>query len=168
VAAREEGKRRATDHPPLSEIVTKGNLDDRLETVNTRFHDHQELATERWSAHREVHAVVAESLREYKKDANEWRSTLQDLRLTFIPKAEYLAEHRALEAKLHGEISNLVSKLDTLDTRVDLNSSNIQSINDQDKTTKNVLTNGRNAILLALSIIGGLIGLLIFLKAPVG
>jgi hypothetical protein len=165
--------RRATDHPPLSDVVTKGNLDDRLDTVNTRYDDHIILATERWTAHRDVHEVVAESLREYKRDANEWRQTLADLRSTFIPKAEYQAEHRALEAKLHGEtdslssilhgeIEKLASIVNALDIRIDSNTSDIKDARVESLGRRSVFTDTRS-VLTVLGIVLGAVatGLLI-------
>ncbi len=168
-------ERRATDHLPLSQVVTRDNLSDRLDAVSERtaghwtldderWEAHEKLATERWLAHHEVHTSVAESLRDYKRDANEWRATLSDLRTSFVSRAEYLAEHRALDAKLHGEISSIAAKLEALDTRVDAVERAIQSINDREVTTRGVLSNGRNLILLMLSIMGGLISLALYLR----
>jgi hypothetical protein len=168
-------RRRATDHAPLSQIVTRDNLTDRLDSVaertaghwtldDERWEAHKELATERWLAHHEVHIAVAESLRDYKRDANEWRQTLTDLRSTFMGRAEYLAEHKALEAKMHGEITANTSKMEALDSRLDIVERAIQSINDREVTTRGVLSNGRNLILLALAIMGGLISLALYLR----
>jgi hypothetical protein len=157
-------RRRATDFPPLSEIVTKGNLDDRLETVKTWMDDHEKLAAERWNSHRAVHDQVAESLRDYKKDANEWRATLTDLRTTFIPKAEYLAEHRGLEGKILALLATQESRISALDSRLDSVESSIQTINDREATTRGVLSSGRNVIALAFTVLGSLIALALYLN----
>ncbi len=168
-------QRRATDRGPLSQVVTRDNLADRLESVkertdghwtldDERWEAHKLLATERWIAHHEVHTSVAEALRDYKRDANEWRSTLTDLRGAFVARAEYVAEHRALDAKLHGEITANQARLEALDAKLDLVERAIQSINDREVTTRSVLSNGRNAILLALAIIGGVISAALYLK----
>lgn len=67
---------------------------------------HEELAGERWSAHREQHAgekelskqkwdshadqheQLARSLADYKRDSNEWRGSLADLRANFATRIE--------------------------------------------------------------------------------
>jgi hypothetical protein len=127
-------------------LVTRGNLDDRLATIAQWRIDHEGLASERWMAHREVHTVVEQSLRDYKRDANEWRATLADLRGTFIPKAEFVAEHRALEAKLHGEIERLASILVTLDVRIDGNTADIKDIRVEATGRRSVFTDGRSLL----------------------
>jgi hypothetical protein len=160
-------RRRATDRPPLSEIVTKGNLDDRLDTVDARHAGHLLLASERWEAHRAVHDSVAESLRDYKRDANEWRATLTDLRTTFIPKGEYQAEHRSLESKLHAEITAEAGRTNALDARLDIIEKQIQTITDREVTTRGVLSSGRNVIVLAFTVMGGLIALAVYLNPRV-
>jgi hypothetical protein len=137
-------------------MVTRGNLDDRLETVLALLADLDKLEVERWEAHRAVHEAVAESLRDYKRDANEWRSTLQDLRLTFIPKAEYMAEHRALEAKLHGEIQALSGKVQTLDDRVDINAGEIKETRIEQIARRSVFTDTR-AVIAAIALVAGFI-----------
>lgn len=139
-------RRRATDHPPLSETVSRGNLDDRLAIVDTRISGQAAVAAERWEAHKEAHAAVAEALRDYKKDANEWRAALQDLRLTFIPKAEFLSEHRALDAKLHGEIAALANIVTTIDTRVDINTSDIKTGATEQTARRGVFSDTRNVV----------------------
>ncbi len=156
-------ERRATDHPPLSNVITRGNLDDRLDTVNTRFDDHIILATERWEAHRAVHEAVAESLREYKRDANEWRSSLIDLRSTFIPKAEYQAEHRALDAKLHGEVEKLASIVATLDTRVDTNTSDIKDARVETQGRRSVFSDTRSVLTTLGITVGVVVSVLLIL-----
>ncbi len=137
-------------------MVTRGNLDDRLETVLALLADLDKLEVERWESHRAVHEAVAESLRDYKRDANEWRATLQDLRLTFIPKAEYLAEHRALEAKLHGEIQTLSGRVQTLDDKVDINAGEIKDTRTEQIARRSVFTDTRTLI-TALAGLAGLI-----------
>ena len=137
-------------------MVTRGNLDDRLEVVGTRIDGIQALTEERWDAHKVTHEVVAESLRDYKRDANEWRSTLSDLRLTFIPKAEFQSEHRALDAKLHGEIQALASLVSTLDTRIDANTADIKTAGTEQQARRSVFSDSRN-ILATAGIVFGLI-----------
>jgi len=144
-------------------MVTRGNLDDRLDTVKQRLDDHTELAKERWEAHRAVHDAVAESLRDYKRDANEWRATLSDLRITFIPKAEYLAEHRALEAKMHGEIQALASLVAGLDTRIDVNTSDIKDTRTEQIGRRSVFSDTRNLLATIGVGIGVVISVLLIL-----
>jgi hypothetical protein len=155
-------RRRITDRLPLSAVVSPGNLDDRLDTINTRHADHEAFDNERWVAHREVHTVVAESLKEYKRDANEWRATLTDLRTTFMPKAEFASEHRALDAKLHGEIVTLAAKLDTLDARLDQAISEIKDARVEAGARRGVFSDTRNVISAAALVFGIIVsGLLI-------
>ena len=148
--------RRATDRPPLSDIVTKGNLDDRLEIRAQWARDHEKIAEERWSAHRHQHEAVAESLREYKTDANEWRRTLSDLRGTFIPKAEFLADHRTLEATLRGEIEKLSSKWDAMDVRLDGISSDLKDLRAEQLGRRSLFSDSRN-VLTAAGVLFGII-----------
>ncbi len=160
-------RRRATDRPPLSEIVSTGNLDDRLATVNGRIDGHINVENERWIGHKEQHSDLAHSLQEYKSEANEWRSTLSDLRLTFIPKAEFQSEHRALEAKLLGEISSLTTKFETLDQRVDANTSDIKTGATEQSARRGVFSDSRN-VLATVGIIFGAVAsaLLIIDRLP--
>jgi len=137
-------------------MVTRGNLDDRLATVEQARTDHTELAAERWEAHRAVHDAVAESLRDYKRDANEWRATLSDLRSTFIPKAEFMSEHRALEAKLHGEIQALTGLVNALDVRIDTNTGDIKDTRTEQVARRGVFADTRN-IVAALALVFGVI-----------
>jgi uncharacterized coiled-coil DUF342 family protein len=155
-----------TDPAPFTERVSRGNLDDRLENVTGHVDGLQVLANERWEAHKDRHAELAQSLTEYKSEANEWRATLQDLRLTFIPKAEFQSEHRALEAQIRGLINNNSTLIAALDARMDSVERAIQSINDREITTRSILSSGRNLIILSFTIIGGLIGLALYLRAP--
>jgi len=127
-------------------MVTRGNLDDRLETVLTLLADLDKLETERWEGHRAVHEAVAESLRDYKRDANEWRATLADLRGTFLPKNEFQSEHRALDAKLHGEIQALAGKVDTLDTRLDGAVGDIKDTRTEQVARRSVFSDTRTVI----------------------
>lgn len=155
-------RRRATDRPPFSEMVTRANLDDRLATILRMHEDHLLLAVERWSAHRAVHEQVAESLNEYKVSANEWRQTLLDVRGTFIPKAEYQAEHRGLEAKIHGEIERVLAKVETLDARIDVLSSDVKDIHVEQTARRSVFSDSRNLI-VTISLIFGIIASVLLL-----
>jgi hypothetical protein len=144
-------------------LVTRGNLDDRLATVDRWQHDHEVLATERWLAHREVHAVVEQSLRDYKRDANEWRATLADLRSTFIPKAEFVAEHRALEAKLHGEIEKLAGVVSAIDVRVDANTGDLKDSRVETTARRSVFSDTRSVLSMIAIIVGAVLSFLVLL-----
>ncbi len=137
-------------------MVTRGNLDDRLETVLTLLADLDKLEVERWEAHRAVHEAVAESLRDYKRDANEWRASLIDLRSTFIPKAEFMSEHRALDAKLHGEIQALAGTVATLDSRLDTAQGDIKDTRTEQIARRTVFSDTRS-VLAGVAALGGLI-----------
>lgn len=163
-----------TQHPDQaspSNMVTKGNLDDRLNAIRERMDGHSTLDDERWAAHKESHAVVEQSLRDYKRDANEWRASLADLRLTFIPRAEVQSEQRALEAKLHGEVQALATLLSTLDARATVNRDDIKSLATDlravSATTvverdarRGLLSDGRSVFLLIIATIGVLLAIL--------
>jgi hypothetical protein len=137
-------------------MVTRGNLDDRLETVLTLLADLDKLELERWEAHRAVHEAVAESLHDYKRDANEWRATLLDLRGTFIPKAEFMSEHRALDAKLHGEIQALAGMVATLDSRLDTAQGDIKDTRTEQIARRSVFSDTRS-IIAGLAAVAGLV-----------
>ena len=156
-------QRRSTDHPPLSNIVTKGNLDDRLDTVQMRIDGLVRLADERWIAHKEAHEAVEQSLRDYKRDANEWRATLADLRGTFLPKNEFSSEHRALDAKLHGEIQALAGIVATLDSRIDTNTGDLRTLNTEQQARRGLFSDTRSIITAIVAIIGGIATFLLIL-----
>ena len=137
-------------------MVTRGNLDDRLATVEVRLTDHAAFDDERWNAHFNVHEAVADSLRDYKKDANEWRATLSDLRGTFIPKAEFQSEHRAQYAALHGEIEKLAGIVSALDTRLDVVTSDLKDVHTEQQARRSVFTDSRN-IIATLGLLFGII-----------
>jgi len=148
-------------------MVTRGNLDDRLETINTKLADHAAFDDERWVAHKEVHQAVAESLKEYKREANEWRQTLSDLRTTFMPKAEFQSEHRALDAKLHGEIVAVASKLEQLDARLDVAVGDIKDAQIETRTRRGVFSDSRNIVTVIAAIIGAIATFLLILDRVV-
>jgi len=149
-------KRRVTDRLPLSDMVTRSNLDDRLETILALLAQSEKLEVERWYAHKAVHDAVAESLRDYKRDANEWRQTLLDLRSTFIPKAEFQSEHRALDAKLHGEIQSLAGRIETLDNRLDTAQGDIKDTRTEQIARRTVFSDTRSVV-AGIAALGGLI-----------
>ncbi len=145
-------RRRVTDRLPLSDIVSRGNLDDRLSTVNGRIDGHINVENERWIAHKEQHAELAASLREYKSEANEWRKTVSDLRSDFLLKSESVAEIRRVESLVTG-----------LDARLDSVERGIQSINDRSVATRGVFSDTRNVLATAGIIFGAVASaLLIF------
>ena len=149
-------RRRVTDRLPLSDIVSRGNLDDRLTAVRERMDGHWTLDDERWLAHAEVHRTDSITMRDYKREANEWRSTLSDLRLTFIPKAEFQSEHRALDAKLHGEISSLAALVSTIDARVDANTAALVASSTEQTARRGVFSDSRN-VLAAIGVAIGIV-----------
>lgn len=146
-------RRRSTDRPPFSEMVSRGNLDDRLVNVDNRFIANERLDAERWVSHKDQHLELARNLSDYKRESNEWRKTLLDLRDQFLLKSEFSSEARRLEG-LH---TGLDSRLDAIERAV-------QSINEREVVTRSVLSSGRNLIILAFTIIGGLIGVALYLR----
>ena len=69
------------------------------------------LAEEHWLAHDFVHQELARSLSEYKREANEWRATISDLRGAFVLKTEYEAKHDGLRAELFAEVKPIEQRL---------------------------------------------------------
>jgi chromosome segregation ATPase len=150
-------------------MVTRGNLDDRLEVVRERIDGEERLIVERWTAHKESHRVVEQSLRDYKTSANEWRDALADrgtelieLHGSFMSKTEFQSEHRGLEAKLHGEIVALAGKLETLDGALDTVKGDVKDLHTESNARRSVFSDSRN-VLATAGIVFGLIatGLLI-------
>lgn len=88
--------------------------------VDQRLLGQVELDAQRWEAHKTTHADLAAALREYKADANEWRKTLADLRETFLTRATFDAEHRALASDLTGDLKVLSGLLDAITGRVNV------------------------------------------------
>jgi hypothetical protein len=144
-------------------IVTAGNLDDRLAVAEAERHRIEQLADERWVAHKDSHAVIADALREYKREANEWRSTLSDLRSSFLPKNEFLSEHRALDAKLHGEIIAALAKVEALDTRLDAVAGDVKTTSTEQIARRSVFTDSRNIVSAAALIFGVIASALLLL-----
>ncbi len=145
-------RRRLTDRPPFSEVISKGNLDDRMAISDQRVSGLQELANERWNGHKTQHDDLARNLREYKAENNEWRGTVTDLRADFLQKTESIAETRRLESLITG-----------LDSRLDSVERGIQSINDRSVATRGVFSDTRNVLATAGIIFGAVASaLLIF------
>jgi hypothetical protein len=81
---------------------------------------------------------------------------LADLRGTFLPKNEFLSEHRALEAKLHGEIQTLAGKVETLDTAIDTAKGDIKDTRTEQIARRSVFSDTR-AIVATVAVIAGLV-----------
>ncbi len=146
--------RRLTDRAPFSEIVSRGNLEDRLAAVNQKIDGLQVLANERWEAHNGRHEELAQSLRDYKSESNEWRATLSDLRLTFMPRSESESENKALEAQFTGLINTNSTLVSALDARLDTVERAVQTINDRQIATRSVFADSRNVLATAGIIFG--------------
>jgi DNA repair exonuclease SbcCD ATPase subunit len=115
------------------------------------------VADERWTSHREAHQALAASLAEYKEAANEWRATLNDIRTAGVTRAEYSAEHRAIEQKLEASVA-------TLDGRIDAIERLVEQANSERLATRVLLGSIRNLVLLGFTILGGVLALLIYLR----
>ncbi len=136
----------------MPDVVSRGNLDDRMAISDQRVSGLQELANERWNGHKVQHDDLARNLREYKSENNEWRGTLSDLRTDFLQKTEADSETRRLE-----------SLISTLDTRLDNIERAVQSINDRSVATRGVFSDTRNVLGTAGIIFGAVASaLLIF------
>ena len=97
---------------PLGDATLTDSLADEREEA------HSELAKERWTAHRELHAgekelaaqkweghedqheSIARNLSEYKSQSNEWRGSLSDLRATFATAARVDGLEASMEHRL--------------------------------------------------------------------
>ena len=130
--------------------------------LGTEIQSIKDISEERWKAHMAAHVELAASLKEYKAVANEWRSTLSDFRADFLGLPEWKSEHNNVLLRLtnlerlsltaaeyqtnHGL---LVGRVDNLEKRADINDT-------ERNTTRNVFTNGRNLLLLAIAIVGAI------------
>lgn len=143
-------RRRVTDRMP--DVVSRGNLDDRMAITDQRVSGLQDLANQRWDGHKTQHDDLARNLREYKAENNEWRGTVTDLRTDFLQKTEADSETRRLESLITG-----------LDSRLDSIERAVQSINDRSVATRGVFSDTRNVLATAGIIFGAVASaLLIF------
>jgi len=88
-------------------------FESELALRDERIASQKAIAAEHWLAHDNVHIELARSLSDYKRESNEWRASLADLRNTFLAKSEFSAQHNALRSELLGEIKPLEEKLGT-------------------------------------------------------
>lgn len=86
----------------------------QLELRDERIAGQKALELEHWTSHDHVHIELARSLSEYKRESNEWRATISDLRAAFVLKTEYGAKHDGLRAELFAEVKPIESKLETV------------------------------------------------------
>jgi hypothetical protein len=149
--------------PTTDDDVSKENLDDRLAVVAEHLAGREKFEDERWQAHSEKHADLAVQLRDYKASANEWQATFRDLSSNTLTRVEYQSEHKALEAKMHGEITALAGIVSALDNRVDLNTQAIKDATIEAAARRGVFSDTRSLITLAIAIIGGVATFLLIL-----
>lgn len=90
--------------------------DAKFNVLAERMAGHFVFDDERWRAHDRTHTELARNLTDYKRDSNEWRSSLSDLRATFQSKSEFEAKHDALGASLAAEVKPIESRLATVET----------------------------------------------------
>ena len=89
-------------------------IEAELALRDERISSQKAIDREHWLAHDGVHQELARSLIEYKRESNEWRATVSDLRGTFQTKAEYQAKHDGLRAELLAEVKPTESALAAL------------------------------------------------------
>lgn len=89
-------------------------IDAKIEVIEERISGHWTLDDQRWVGHGEAHKEFSRSLTEYKSSANEWRSTLADLRGNFLTKSEFEAKYSALRSELLGELKPMEATLGTV------------------------------------------------------
>jgi hypothetical protein len=112
--------------------------------TNLRIDNLSALHDERWAAHRSEHAVLADSLATYKTDANEWRSSLSDLRGTFVSEQLWMVEHRSLMARIE-----VLEKM------------GVESRSER-AALSSAFGNMRNLVLLGIAVLGALLALITF------
>lgn len=94
----------------------RATIEAELALRDERIGSQKALSIERWVAHDFVHQELARSLTEYKREANEWRATIADLRGSFVLKTEYAAKHDGLRAELFSEIKPIETRLTSVET----------------------------------------------------
>ena len=114
--------------------------------LGARIDGRIELDDERWQAHARDHAVVADALKEYKMSANSRNELVAGIRGDFLSLAEWRAEHKALltrvEALERVTAGNLV----------------------ESTTVRDIFTNARNLILLAIAVVGVIVSVIVFVR----
>lgn len=127
-------------------------IDAKIGIIEERISGHWTLDDERWRAHDRLHIELARALSEYKTQANEWRTTLNDLRLNLVTKAEYEAKHESLR-------SELVSELRPIDAKVDTAREWQTARDARERGVTNTLSVQRTLLLVVGSIVGTIIGI---------
>lgn len=88
----------------------------QLELRDERIAGQKALELEHWTSHDRVHIELARSLSEYKRESNEWRATISDLRAAFVLKTEYQAKHDGLRAELFAEVKPTEARIANVET----------------------------------------------------
>jgi hypothetical protein len=134
------------------------------------------LEAERWRAHKHAHESLAQSLAEYKSAANEWRSTLNDIRLAGVTRPEYIAEHKALEARVTALMDRMEANDQAgeakgeavhraLEQRINTTDNALSTAATERQATYRLFGQARNLILVIFTVMAGIIGLLVYLRA---
>lgn len=156
-------ERRLTD--AAAELVAA-----QIHVLEVENNGQEGLAEERWRAHSEVHAQLAEALKEYKAAANEWRSLVSDFKSDYLSLPEWKAEHRSLIARVetlertalqvaeyqasHTSLVNRVSSLETNKTEMSAEASTVRSL----------FNTMRNLLLFIIALITVAVVLITFFK----
>lgn len=124
-----------------------GIFDAQLALRDERIAGQKALEVEHWTSHDRVHIELARSLAEYKRESNEWRATIADLRGAFLLKTEFQAKHDGLRAELFAEVRPLEARLATAESW--------QIARDgRERGVTTTLTSQRSVLLVVGSIIG--------------
>ncbi len=91
-------------------------LDAELALRDERITAQRDIQDERWRAHGDAHGELARCLSDYKKESNEWRGTVSDLRAAFVLKTEYGAKHEGLRVEIAAELKSIETRLGTVET----------------------------------------------------
>lgn len=129
-----------------------------VDSLSERLTGHMRFDDERWEGHKDKHLTDAETLRDYKTAANEWRATLADVRGSMLSRAEWVAEHKAL-------VATTASDIDRLEVRMGAIERSQQTMTDRQLVTRDNFGTIRNLVVLGFTIMGGLVGLAIYLRA---
>jgi hypothetical protein len=126
-------------------------FDAKLGILDERMSGHWTLDDERWRSHDRTHVELARNLVDYKRESNEWRGTVSDIRSSFLLKSEYMANHDGLRSELLAETKPISARLAVVETW--------QLARDaRERGVTSTLSAQRGVLLVVGSIIGTILG----------
>lgn len=131
---------------------------------NLKVENLRDLSDERWHNHDRMHIDLAVNLKEYKETSNAWRASLLDLRGTFLPRAEYEAEHRATQADFGASVKEVTlasaATAAATESRISLLEDFVKTSKVRDETARSFFSNGRNIALFVVAVISTILATL--------